>query len=82
MLLKFSIKALKWLCIGAYKAPSQNDKYFTDNQSKILGQLTHRYDKTMFIAEIKLADDNKNLEFFYECFQPGMFDKQSNLFSI
>ena len=26
ILLEFSIKELRWLCIGVYKAPSQNDK--------------------------------------------------------
>ena len=31
ILLEFSIKVLKWLCIVVYKAPSQKDKYFIGN---------------------------------------------------
>ena len=36
ILLKFSIRGLKRLCIGVYKAQSQNDKYFPNNLSKNL----------------------------------------------
>ena len=41
---EFSIKILKWLCIGLYKLPSQNDKYFHDNLSLILSKLTCKFD--------------------------------------
>ena len=30
-LIELSIKSRKWLCIGFYKPPSQNEKYFLDN---------------------------------------------------
>ena len=54
--LEFSIKNLKWLCVSFYKAPSQNDKYFLDNPSKNLGELTCQYDKTieMEVATIEI----------------------------
>ena len=31
ILVESSIKSRKWLCIGLYKPPLQNDKYFLDN---------------------------------------------------
>ena len=30
-LIELSIKNRKWLCIGLYKSPSQNGKYFLEN---------------------------------------------------
>ena len=30
----------KWLCVGIYRPPAQNEKYFIDHLSKTLGQLT------------------------------------------
>ena len=36
---------LKCLCIGVYKAPSQNSKYFLDNLSKNLGELICQHEK-------------------------------------
>ena len=34
-LIELSIKSRKWLSIGFYKRPSQNEKYFLDNLEKI-----------------------------------------------
>ena len=36
----------------------------------------------MLIGDSSLTTDNKNLEIFYEYFQPGMLNKQTNLFPI
>ena len=44
ILIEFSIKTQKWFCIGLYKPPSQNDKYFLDNLSVILNKLTCQFD--------------------------------------
>ena len=68
ILLDFSIKGLEWLCIGAYKAPSQNDKYFIDILPKNLGELTFQYDKTMLIGDFNLTTHNENLETFMNAF--------------
>ena len=40
ILLEFTVKNRRWLCIGIYRPPSQNEKYFIDHLSKTLGQLT------------------------------------------
>ena len=36
ILLDFTVKNRKWLCIGLYKPPSQKEKYFLDHPSKTL----------------------------------------------
>ena len=62
ILLDFTAKNWKWLCIWLYKPPSQNEKYFLDHRSKALGQLTCQFEKTSLIGDFKL---NFNLT----CFQ-------------
>ena len=49
ILIEFSIKTRKWLCIGLYKPPSQNGKYFFDNLSLILNKQTCEYDNYVHI---------------------------------
>ena len=66
ILLEFSIKGLKWL--GAYKAPSQNDKYYIENLPKNFDELTRQYDKTMLIRDFNLTTENKNLKTFINAF--------------
>ena len=51
ILLEFTVKNRRWLYIGIYKPSSQNEKYFIDNLSKTLRQLTCQYDRTMLIGD-------------------------------
>ena len=37
ILLEFTIKIQKWLSVGIYRPPTQNEKYFIDHLSKTLG---------------------------------------------
>ena len=62
ILLEFTVKNQRWLCVGIYRPPSQNEKYFIDHLSKILGQLSCHYDKTMLIGDFNLTINNKSLE--------------------
>ena len=68
ILLEFTVKNRRWLCIGIYRPPSQNEKYFIDHFSKTLGQLTCQYDKTMLIGDFNLTIGNKRLENFLSTF--------------
>ena len=40
ILLEFTVKNQRWLCVGIYRPPSQNEKYFIDHLSKTLSQLS------------------------------------------
>ena len=64
ILIEFSIKIRKWLCIGLYKSPLQNDKYFLDNLSLILNKLICQFDNIMLMGDFNLTVENKNLEVF------------------
>ena len=68
ILIEFSIKTRKWLCIGLYKPPSQNDKYFVDNLSLILNKLTCQFDNFILMRDFKLTVEDKNLEVFKSTF--------------
>ena len=46
ILLEFTAKNQRWLCVVIYRSPSQNEKYFIDHLSKTLGPFSCRYDKT------------------------------------
>ena len=62
ILLEFTAKNERWLCVGIYRPPSQNKKYFVDHLSKTLGQLSCQYDTTVLIGDFNLKIDNKSLE--------------------
>ena len=57
ILLEFTVKNERWLCLGIYRPPSQNEKYFIDHLSKTLGQLSRQYDKTVLIGDFNLTID-------------------------
>ena len=60
-LIKLSIKCRKWLCIGLYKPPSQNKKYFLNNLSRALTKISSEYESVMLIGDFSLTIENKNL---------------------
>ena len=59
ILIEFSIKTRKWLCICLYETTSQNDKYFLDNLSFILNKLTCQFANIMLLEGFNLTDENK-----------------------
>ena len=68
LLLKFTVKHQRWLWVGIYRPPYQNEKYFIDHLPKKLGLLTCQYDKTMLIGDFNVTIDNKSLEDFTSTF--------------
>ena len=64
VLMEFSIKTFKWLFIGLYKPPSQNENNFLDNLSLIINRLTCQYENFMLTGDFNMTIENKNLEVF------------------
>ena len=62
LLLEFTVKNQRCLCVGIYRPPSQNQKYFIDHLSKKLSQLSCQYDKTMLIGGFNSTINKKSLE--------------------
>ena len=67
-LIPLFIKSWKWLCIGLYKPPSQNEKYFLDNLSRALTKMSSEYESVMLIGDFNLTIENKYLEVFMNTF--------------
>ena len=65
---EFLVKTRKWLCIGLYKSPSQNENYFLDILSKVLSKQTCQYENVMLIGDFNLTVNNKNLGVFMNTF--------------
>ena len=80
ILLEFTVKTRRRLCIGIYRSPSHNEKYFIDRLSEILGQLTCNYDKTMLIENFILTIDNKSLANFMSTFDLERLIKKPTFF--
>ena len=80
ILLEFTVKNQRWLCVGIYRPPSQNEKYFIDHLSKTLGQLSRQYDKTVLIGDFNLTIDNKSLENFMTTFDLECLIKKPTCF--
>ena len=74
------MKNQEWLCIGLYKPPSQNEKYFLDHLSKTLSQLTCQYGKTIFVRDFNLTVENNNLENFMNTFDLECLIKKPTCF--
>ena len=68
ILIEFSIKTRKWLCIGLYKPPSQNDKNFLDDLSLILNNRTCQFDNFILMGDFNLTVEDKNIEVFTRTF--------------
>ena len=50
ILIELSIKSRKWPCIGLYKPPSQNEKYFLDTLSLALTKMSCEYENVLLIG--------------------------------
>ena len=68
IMFEFLVKTRKWLCIGLYKSPSQNENYFLDILSKVLSKQTCQYENVMLIGDFNLTVNNKNLGVFMNTF--------------
>ena len=73
VLIESSIKTCKWLCIGLYKPPSENEDNFLDNLSLkrynlslLINRLTWQYENFMSIGDFNMTIESKNLGSFYE----------------
>ena len=80
ILIEFSVKTRKWLYIGLYRPPSQNDKNFLDKLSLIMNKLTCQFDNIMLMGNFNLTVENKNLEVFKSTFDMECFIKKPTCF--
>ena len=81
-LVELSIKGRKWLCIGLYEPPSQNEKYFLENLSLALTKMSCKYQNLMLIGDFNLTVENKNLGVFMNRFDLECLIKKPTCFQF
>ena len=60
--LEVNVQSSKWLFVGIYKPPSQNEEFFISNLSKIINAFSTKYDNISFLGDFDLTIKNKHLE--------------------
>ena len=68
IIFEFLVITRRWLCIGLYKSPSQNENYFLYILFKVLRKQTCQYQNVILIGDFNLTVNNKNLEVFMNTF--------------
>ena len=60
--LEINIQSSKWLFVGCYKPPSQNEEFFISNLSKTINAFSTKYDNILLMDDFNLTIENKYLE--------------------
>ena len=60
--LEVNVQSSKWLFVGCYKPPSQNEEFFISNLSKTINAFSTKYDNILSMADFNLTIENKHLE--------------------
>ena len=58
----------KWLNIGLYKPPSENENNFLNYLSLVINRLTCQYENLMLIGDFNIIIEKKNPEVFMDSF--------------
>ena len=62
--LEISIRLRKWLIVGLYKSPSQNNTLCLENMSKNLSRYLDSYENITLLGDFKMTSEDKNLHNF------------------
>ena len=60
--LKVYVQCSKWLFVGFYKPPSQNEEFFISNLSKTINAFSAKYENILLMGDFNLTIKNKHLE--------------------
>ena len=63
-ILEINIRKTKWLIVGCYHPPSQNDNYFFYNLSKALDSLNSNYEKFLLVGDFNSEDHETEITNF------------------
>ena len=66
--LEINIQRIKWLIIGTYKPPSQNNSLFLENLANNLSTYLKDYDNILLLGDFNMTPENTNLQHFTDSF--------------
>ena len=81
LFIEINIKKTKWLIVGCYHPPSQNDNYFFYNLSKALDSLNSNYEKFLLVGDFNSEDHETEITNFLNNHEAKNIVKQKT-FSI
>ena len=62
--LEINIRSRKWLIVGSYKPPIQNNSLFLESMSKNISQNLDSYENTTLLGDFNMTPEDKNLQNF------------------
>ena len=68
ILYEFSVSNKKWLLLGNYRPPSQNDLSFIGELNHALNFLSSIYENFVLLGDFNLSTENPNLKNFMRSF--------------
>ena len=60
--LEANVQSSKWLFVGCYKPPGQNEELFISNLSKTINVFSTKYDNILLMNDFNLTIENKHFE--------------------
>ena len=78
--LEINIRSRKWLIVGLYKPPSQNNSLFLENMSKNLSRYLDSYENITLSGDFNMTPEDKNLQHFTDTFSIEHLINEPNCF--
>ena len=66
--LEINIRSRKWLIVGLYKPPIQNNSLFLESMSKNISQYLGSYENITLLGDFNMTPEDKNLQNFTDTF--------------
>ena len=60
--LEVNVQSSKWLFMGCYKPPNQNEEFFISNLSRPINAFSTKYGNILLMGDFSLTIENKKLE--------------------
>ena len=80
--LEVNVQSSKWLFVGCYKPPSQNEELFISNLSKTINAFSTKFDNIFLMGDFNLTIENKHLEELLSLFNIKKSHFISDMFSV
>ena len=65
----------KWLILGTYKPPSQNEPSYVSEIQKLLTYYRSSYDNILFLEDFNMSFSNRNMKDLFDMFELNHFIK-------
>ena len=79
MFVEINLRKTKWLLLGTYHRPRQNNQYYFDNITKALDLYLTTYDKFLLVGDFNTQEGDTDLDNFLDMYKAGNLVKEKNL---